>query len=380
MRILLNGPSSRVHTGVGQYLLRLAGTLETLPQVEEVGVAVGWRIRSVTDCLAARSSARPLLPAAVRRAAAAVGRHAVRLARTAQASTQRARWTVFHEGNYVAPRVPQPLVTTAYDLGFLRCPQFMPPDRVAWLRKGLYHSLRRSDMVLVLSEFTRREVLEFFPSVDPSRVQITPVGVDSERFHSEPDDMDQQVRQIYQLPERYALYLGTLEPRKNIEGLLRGYDTLPGHIRRDFPLILAGAWGWQTDRFRALLQRLVAEGTVRYLSYVPQVHIAPLLRGATVFCFPSHYEGFGMPPLEAASCGTPVLCSRSASLPEVMGDAAVYVDASAPEDIACGLQRLLSDAELQSQLRARGLARAAMFTWRRCAESTLQAYRAAVAA
>jgi alpha-1,3-rhamnosyl/mannosyltransferase len=179
------------------------------------------------------------------------------------------------------------------------------------------------------------------------------------------------------LPERFILYVGTNEPRKNVRGLLEAYSLLPEKAKKEHPLVLAGPRGWEKRDLFKRVQAMERQGLVKELGYVPEASLGPLMKAATLLCFPSLYEGFGLPPLEAAACGTPVVCSNGASLPEVMGEAAVYVDPRRPEDIARGLLSVLEDEALRDALKQRGPERAARFTWEKCAAQTIEVYHAA---
>jgi alpha-1,3-rhamnosyl/mannosyltransferase len=288
------------------------------------------------------------------------------------------RWSVFHETNYVAPDVALPLVTTVCDLSYVRHPEFMPRHRRRWLSVYLEKRLSQSRAVISISRFTTDELLASFPGLDHSRVFTIALGVDHYEFHPRRSaDEDRRLRAKYELPRRFVLYLGTLEPRKNLQGLLRGYALLPERLRREFPLVLAGNDGWRQSYFRNLAQGLQRDGCLQTLGYVPQADVPGLMRAADLFCFPSLYEGFGLPALEAAACGTAVLCANGSSLPEVMGEAAHYVDPHSPVSIADGLRRMLQDESYRESLAARGASHAAGFTWRRCAQETLEAYRRA---
>lgn len=383
MRILLNGrPTRGLRSGIGWYTLRLGQALEALDQVEAVGVAIGGRTATLSDALSqppvaasplltgARSVTRALLPVAGRQALWNFASRGLR--------REAGRWSVFHETNYVAPDVALPLVTTVCDLSYVRHPEFMPRHRRRWLRAYLGKRLAQSRAIISISPFTTDELLACFPWLDRSRVLTTPLGVDHREFHPRRSaDEDQRLRAKYDLPQRFVLYLGTLEPRKNLQGLLRGYALLPERLRREFPLVLAGSDGWRQTYFRDLAQGLQREGCLQTLGYVPQADVPGLMRAAGLFCFPSLYEGFGLPALEAAACGTAVLCANGSSLPEVMGEAAHYVDPLCPERIAEGLLRVLQDESYREALAARGPSHAAGFTWRRCAQETLEAYRRA---
>lgn len=390
MRVLLNGlPMLGRVTGVGQYGLRLMAALRRMAPaagVDEIGVFNGRAVVSPEEFLAGlatgggiarrrKSWIKPLIRSLVpgsRQLLEAwrtyrIGRHA-----------QRARWNLFHETNFVSPKLGLPLVTTVHDMGYLRYPQYMPRDRVRWLARRLGPALARSRAILADSHFTRDELLQLCPQVLPERVYVAQLGVDVGYF-SDPAHGARlpEVRRRLGLPAKFALYLGTLEPRKNLQGLVRGYASLPTDLQREYPLVLAGMSGWRQEYFRRELDVLRARGVVYEPGYVADADVPVLMKAASVFCFPSLYEGFGLPPLEAAACGTPVLCSRAASLPEVMGPAAVYVDPHSPQEIAAGLETLFTDASLRASLAAAGPQRAAAFTWQSCARHTLNAYRAA---
>jgi alpha-1,3-rhamnosyl/mannosyltransferase len=383
MRVIVNGlPVLRQRTGIGQYSACLIGALAAAGRLEEIGVFDGSRVQPLPDFSRA-CEARPTrwpgwLDRCARHATCAVRRlveswQGARLQREAA----HGRWTLYHETCYVAPSCGLPLVVTVHDLGHLRFPQFVPPARRRWLEARLGETLARARAVVADSEFTRRELLEFFPWLQRERVVVAHLGVDTQQFRPSPRHEIARLRARYCLPPRFVLYIGTLEPRKNLQGLLEGYRLLRPGMQREHPLVLAGAVGWGDGWFRSKLRKLQERGVLRVLGYVPPSQIAPLMAAATVFCFPSLYEGFGLPPLEAAACGTPVLCSHTASLPEVMGEAAWYVDPLSPGAIAAGLERLLDDAALRAALREQGLARAAAYTWAACAEQTLRAYRIA---
>ncbi len=383
MRILFDGlPLRGQVTGVGHYGRQLLAALSRHCAVERVGVFDGWRVDSAASFLASLETARP--ENTWRRQLARVrwnlplGRQVAqpwrswRLARQAR----HAEWSLFHEPNYVAPRFAGPVVTTVHDMAFLRYPQFLPRDRRRFLTAAIRPALERSAAILADSQFTRDELLELCPWVESQRVVVAHLGVDREAFRPEADcQADRERLRPWGLPEQFLLYLGTLEPRKNLQGLLAAYAQLPDRLQRAFPLLLAGMRGWNESYFRGPLRALEQAGRIRRLGYVPQAVVPALLRSATLFCFPSLYEGFGLPPLEAMAAGTPVLAASAASLPEVLGQAALWVDPHSPQDIARGLHDLLEDEHLRAAYARRGLAHVGQFTWDRTAEATVSAYR-----
>lgn len=383
MRILLNGrPVLGPRSGIGWYTLRLGQALAARDDVETVDVAIGGRTEPLPAGSAQASAGASRLMAAARgmtrNVLPASGRQLLWNFASRGLRQQIGRWSVFHETNYVSPRVAIPLVTTVCDMSYVRHPEFMPRHRRRWLRAYLGKRLAQSRAIVSISQFTTEELLSCFPRLDRSRVFTTPLGVDHAEFHQRRDsDEERRLRRKYGLPARFSLYLGTLEPRKNLQGLLRGYSMLPERLRREFPLVFAGSDGWRQRYFRELVQDLQRDGCLKSLGYVPQADVPGLMRAATVFCFPSLYEGFGLPALEAAACGTAVICGQGSSLPEVMGKAAHYVDPASAESIAVGLSHVLQDESYRESLADRGPAHAAGFTWSRCAEETLRAYRRA---
>lgn len=388
MRILLNGaPMLGRLTGIGQYGLSLLKALMLLPDdvgIETIGVFDGRQVLAPEDFLARLShqtgaGRHRRLKSVVRRIWPSCRDWADRVRRFhLSRETRHTQWNVFHEPNFVSPQSALPLVTTVHDMSYLRYPQFLPKDRLAWLRRKMGHTLSRSRAILADSHFTRQELLELCPAADPSRVVVTQLGVDFDYFN---DAIHAQrvadVRRRLSLPKQFVLYLGTLEPRKNLQGLIQAYAGLSAEMQRAYPLVLAGMPGWNQAFFRRQLAELRGRGVLHEVGYVAQDDVPALMRAATVFCFPSFYEGFGLPPLEAAACGTPVISSRAASLPEVLGEAALYVDPHSSDDIRTALVRVLESESLQRQLRQAGPVRASLFRWDDCARRTAQAYRTA---
>lgn len=384
MRVLINGVSMLGRlTGIGWYTRNLTLGLAADPRIERVGVFDGSKVVAADQflgrienedrivrherlkSLSTRIPFRRHLVAAVR---GTCFRRAVRPA----------DWTLFHEPNYVAHAFAGPLVTTVCDCCWLRFPKFQPKDRLAWLEERLVATLKRSRAIITISEFSKREIQEAWPWINPEHVFVTPMGVDAGNIDDSPVDGKSEdlieLKQRLGLPERFTLFVGTLEPRKNLQGLLEAYRCLPESLRREFPLVLAGANGWNRWYFRGLLEELRSQGCLHVLGYLPRRELPMVMRLASAFCFPSVYEGFGMPPLEAAACGTPVVCGDIPALREVMGNAAIYVDPNCPEDIAAGLTHVLTNETLARRLAEQGRQRALSFTWQRSVRETLSAY------
>ena len=247
------------------------------------------------------------------------------------------------------------------------------PALKTWLmeRLGLPVALRRASHVIAVSASTKRDLLRLFPFT-ARRVTVIPLAPfplpTSARSVAE-------VAQKYDLPEQYVLFVGTLEPRKNVDGLVRAYLRLPYELRSTFPLILVGRRGWNIETIVSALG--TADETVRELGRVDGEDLPGLYAGATVFAYPSWYEGFGLPVIEAMRAGTAVLTSNTSSLPEVVGEAALMVPPGDDRAIERGLARLLTAARFRHSLAKAGPRRAATFTWERTAAATLDVIRSA---
>lgn len=243
------------------------------------------------------------------------------------------------------------------------------------LETGLKKSMKRADIIVTDSEFSKREIVKYFPEYT-KKIRVVPCGVDCERFRPcENPETIEKVKKSLEIEGDYFLYVGTIEPRKNLVRLIRAYNVFTRHVKNPPKLVLAGAKGWLYDDIFALVKKLKLEKQVIFTKYVPSEDMTPLICGATAFVFPSLYEGFGMPPLEAMACGIPVLTSGEASLPEVTGDCAVICDAYSVRDIAKGLYRLYKSPDLRKDLSRRGLERAKTFTWEKSAEKLYEIYK-----
>jgi glycosyltransferase involved in cell wall biosynthesis len=286
----------------------------------------------------------------------------------------RSRADLLHALGFVSPFAWRGrTVVTVYDLSFLRFPEVFNRANRLYLGTFTPPSLRRADRVITISESARRDVIELC-GVAPERVTAILLAAD-ERFRPAPADAVRAFRDRHGLPERFVLYLGTLEPRKNVEALVRAYALLRERGSDDHVLVLAGPRGWQYEPIFELIRRLGITDNVRLPGFVPAEDQALWYSSAAVFAFPSRYEGFGLPLLEAMACGAPVVSSNASSLPEVVGDAGLLVDPSDVDGLSSALARLLEDEPLRQALAAAGLARAQSFSWRRLASETVQVYR-----
>jgi glycosyltransferase involved in cell wall biosynthesis len=264
-------------------------------------------------------------------------------------------------------------VMTVHDLAIYRYPAaFKPVNRT--LGRWLFErSLRRAGALIAPSQATCRDLVELL-GVDAGRIQVIPEATDA-LFQPVIDPTElARVRHLYHLDRPYVLSVGTAEPRKNLVRLLTAFAACQATLPVTHELVLVGGRGWLTGPLEAAARPLLAAGLLRVLGYVPQTDLPALYSGAAAFAYPSIYEGFGLPVLEALACGAPVLTSNRSSLPEVVGTAGLLVDPDASAAIAAGLCALVTDAALATNLRRRGLSRARQFSWEMAARATLAVY------
>lgn len=295
----------------------------------------------------------------------------------------RERVDLLHALAFVGPwAAPCPWVVTVYDLSFLFYPEMFRPANRLYLRVGTRYSVERARRVLAISESTRRDVARLY-RIPADRIDLAQPGVE-DAFYPRPRAELDAFRTQRGLPDRYLLFVGTLEPRKNVARLVEAYahfcQVVGSERQRDeFPrLVLVGGKGWLYDKIFARVEALGLERDVLFPGYVPQTELPLWYAAATAFVYPSLYEGFGLPALEAMASGTPVITSSTSSLPEVVGDAAIVTDPTDVAALADAMARLASDESLQASLRVRGLERARSFTWAETARNTVASYRRAL--
>lgn len=284
---------------------------------------------------------------------------------------------LFHGPNYYLPPFGGQSIVTIHDLSAYLWPESHPPERVRYMQAEIELSLKRASAIITDTEFTRREVAQFF-SWPLDKIHAVPLACS-------PDFRPRELGEINLMLKRYDLHyaqytfaLGTIEPRKNMETLIDAYGRLPSALKSRFPLVLAGYTGWESEALHRKMKSAEQEGWLHYLGFVPAADLPPLLSGACLFSFPSHYEGFGLPVLEAMASGVPVIASNASTLPEVTGGAALLHDPRDTEELTRLLMRGLEDAAWRAAARAQGLARAAQFSWHRCTQQTLAAYRSVI--
>ncbi|WP_282361548.1 glycosyltransferase family 1 protein [Pseudomonas sp. PS01300] len=287
---------------------------------------------------------------------------------------RRFRSFVYHEPNFILKAHSGPSVATIHDLSFLHYPQFHPRKRVEWLTTQLPKTLARADFLITDSDVVRDELISDF-GVAADRVSTVYLGA-SDTFRPHSTNQTNATLAHYDLHHgQYVLFVGTLEPRKGVDVLIEAWYRLPETLRQNYPLVLAGAPGWQNETLKARIATLAANHGLRHLSFVPASELPALYAGAGVFVYPSLYEGFGLPVLEAMKSNAPVICTSDTSMAEFAGNGVWRVDKGDIEHLSNELQYLLESPDERYALANRGLARAGEFSWQRCARETMAIYR-----
>lgn len=374
--ILSTDAISHPLTGIGRYTSQLARQLSQRPEVGKIMFSHGGKLLAripeqqsrppAVDWLRDNFSKYGMLLDAYRKTYSLAKAHSIRHLNNA----------VYHGTNYYLPKFAGKSLATVHDMSVFTLQNCHREDRVRFLRQEMTLSFTRASVIITVSEFSKREIMARF-DWPAERIHVTPLA-SADIFHTRPQaELMPILAQYKLLPDQYCLYLGTIEPRKNLGVLLDAYRGLPPRLRSQFPLILSGSSGWNSEGLHARLRNAAREGWLRYLGFVPDGDLPALLAGARLFVFPSRYEGFGLPVLEAMSSGVPVICSNTSSLPEVAGTAAAMFSPDDADQLASLITMGLENPQWRSTATENGLRQAARFSWEKCAELTLNAYAAA---
>lgn len=371
-------------TGIGQYTYHLAKGLQADPaldmhffyagawrqKVQEAGEAIpghiGWRSTF-------RSTVKKSIPDALRYNLSRAWRQ-----RSFSQGCRQKKIDLYHEPNFLAYRCDAPSVITVHDLSWIRYPQTHPKERVAEMNRFFQPGLERASLVLTDSEFVKQELIDLF-GTPADRIKSIPLGAEAV-FHPRSEHETAMVLHRQGLTHgRYLLAVGTLEPRKNLGVALEAYRSLPAAIREHYPLVLAGMKGWLTSSLEKQMAPLVAAGHIKVLGYLQRDELATIISGALCLIYPSIYEGFGLPPLEAMASAVPVISSNVSSLPEVVGDSGILIDPTNAQALAQAMMQMVEDPVFRNSLAEKSLARSRLFSWERCVALTAASYRQVLA-
>jgi glycosyltransferase involved in cell wall biosynthesis len=244
--------------------------------------------------------------------------------------------------------------------------------------RGSLDAVLWADKIIAISRHTKEDMVKYF-NVPEDRLVVVHLAHREEFRPIDDTSVLQKVRIKYNLKKDYILMVGSIEPRKNHQLLIRAYNALPGLIRKKFDLILGGGSGWLNTDIFELVKNLRIQDQVRFLGYIPDADLPAIINAATVFAYPSFYEGFGLPVLEAMACGTPVITSNVSSLPEIVENAGIMIDPSSMDELRERLIEVLKNDSLRENLRRKGLEQAKKFSWRDTAKRTLEIYEQLVA-
>ena len=256
------------------------------------------------------------------------------------------------------------IVSTVHDFSFYVYPQWHPQERLDYFHTYFFKNVQKSDWIITGSEFSKKEIIHYLEYPE-EKITVINHGVDLELYKVYGNDILNATKNKFDLKDNFLLFVGSIEPRKNLVNLLNAYHPLSEDIKAKYPLILVGFKGWENDEVMKAIEK--EKKYVKYLGYLSDKALAHVYNLASLFIYPSLYEGFGIPPLEAMACGTAVISSNAASLPEACGDAVTYIDPEKPEDIADKIEYILNDVAMRNNMILKGLERVQRFTWERSA-------------
>ena len=277
---------------------------------------------------------------------------------------------IYHFFNFTIPKnIKGKVIITIYDTVFFSAPETMGDMKAISEYK---YAAERSDLIITISESAKSDIIKHF-NVDEKKIQIVTPGIDLQKYSYNYTDIElENVRKKYDLPQNYILYLGTIEPRKNIERIVKAFKKYKKEVKDDLKLVIVGNKGWKYNNIMKLIESMGTD--IIITGYIDEEDKIPIYKLAQFFTFPSLYEGFGMPVLEAMAAGVPVVTSNVSSLPEVAGDAAILVDPLSEDEIFEAYKKILSDKQLQREMIEKGLEQAKKFQWKKSVEVLEKVY------
>lgn len=360
-------------TGIGRYAFELAAKLVARPDISELLFLRGGSISDQIPVAKETSSSTEGLKQYIKKSRFASEAYRLTAPWIKTNTLRKHKDAIYHGPNFYLPPKVARCVVTFHDLSVFTLPQCHPPERVRYMRKELLQTVKRANVFITDSDFTRRELIDYF-NLSEERVFTAKLACGDEFKPYEESEISAVLAKHQLFYKKYTLFTGSIEPRKNITTLLDAYERLPLALRQQIPLVISGFKGWNSEQLHQRFDKGAREGWLRYLGFTTSAELPALFAGAISFLFPSLYEGFGLPVLEAMASGTPVVCSNSSSLPEVAGQNALMCDALDVETLTRLIQKSIDDAEWQEQASKNGLVHVKQFSWERCAAETIIAY------
>lgn len=266
-------------------------------------------------------------------------------------------------------------ITVIHDLAYEVYPLYTEKRNLQRLKKLVPKSLKMSTRIVAVSESTKKDLISNY-NVNPSKIDVVYNAVDTKLY--KPKALTNEIINKYNLPNKYLLYLGNIEPRKNIRGIIEAYSMLPDEISSEYKLVLSGGRGWNQGEINNALKQSAKKDNIIFAGYIDDRDKPELYGGADIFLFPSHYEGFGLPILEAMACEVPVITADNSSLKEVAGNAALYVDSKRPKELAEAIIKILENKNIRNDLVKKGMLRAKDFSWKKSAAQMNESIKKAI--
>ncbi|RVU75431.1 glycosyltransferase family 4 protein [Pantoea dispersa] len=375
MKVILSvEPIKYPLTGIGRYTYELAKALEKLNEIEDFlyfdGTKIAQNIPNENSSLTLSHGIKNIL----KNNSAAIKIYQALSPKIKRRILSRYSDYIYHGPNFFLPEHTAKKVCTFHDLSPFKYPDFFEPKRCKYTQQEILKGLARSDYIITVSEYIKKDLSEYF-DYPSDKIKTTYLAA-SEKFFPRDELQTLPVLNKYNLKyQGYSLFIGTIEPRKNLVSLIDAYESMPSALRVSYPLVISGFKGWRNEQILLRIEKAQREGWLIYLGYIPGADIPLLYSAAKVFCFPSNYEGFGLPVLEALQSGIPVVCSNNSSLPEVAGENSLFHEAEDVEGIRNQLEIALCSDEHRRHAIERGIIHARRFSWEKCAQQTMDVYK-----
>lgn len=373
MRIALNAtPLLSPLTGIGHYTHQLIIGLQDKPEISlDLFYATKWSTEVKNKPIPAINFIKSLIKRCIPRSHS-TARYLQQYAFSHGPSLKQTN--LYHEPNFLPFRYKGPTIITAHDLSWIRFPETHPIERVRAMNRFFEPGLNRSNLIITPSLFTKNELIDVF-GIPKEKIRPIYLGVEPSFCPQTAQETEASLTKHNLVHGQYILSVGTLEPRKNLEKTLNAYMQLPQVMRKHYPLIIVGMKGWKTSPLEQKIEPLIRSGEIRLLGYLTREDLVSITAGALTLVYPSIYEGFGLPPLEAMSCGVPVISSNISSLPEVIGDGGILINPQDTDELKEAMETLISSPDIRTIYAKKALEKSQTFSWKRCVEETLSVYK-----